>query len=208
MRLPTLSCSHLRPRNLHPLSAPTPATLTWISLSARSSCRGSPLPAAQLSPENIEHGEESPHLPQCCPLYPQQPWARSEGFPFSPSPLTVTTVLKVTGWVKGRTRSPTAAPPAQLLLPAPPAACCSPTAARTHTSCSAGGDTRVAAGTESSSCPKHRQPGEPRGPPQNQRTAPPQAPAMCPAHLLTVHGSAPSTGQGSGCKGDRVPVHY
>lgn len=102
VRLPTLSCSHLRPRNLHPLSAPTPATLTWISLSARSSCRGSPLPAAQLSPENIEHGEESPHLPQCCPLYPHQPWARSEGFPFSPSPLTVTTVLKVTeGVLKG-----------------------------------------------------------------------------------------------------------
>lgn len=122
VRLPTLSCSHLRPRNLRPLSAPTPATLTWISLSARSSCRGSPLPAAQLAPENIEHGEESPHLPQCCPLYPQQPWARSEGFPFSPSPLTVTTVLKVTGWVKGRTCSPTAAPPSTAAAPSP--TCC------------------------------------------------------------------------------------
>lgn len=113
---PILPCSHLRPRNFCPLSVPTPAALTWISFSARSSCRGSPLPAAQLCPENIEHGEGPPHLPQ---FYPQQPGAQVRGAIFpEPSHSDHSAQSHRVGEGEEALTPPPQQPPAQLLLPA------------------------------------------------------------------------------------------
>lgn len=94
-------CSHLSHQGPLPLDAPVPATLTWISFSARSSCRGSLLLTPQLPPgPEMERGVWSPCLPWFCPPPNlQQLRARSWGFTLSPSPPTVTTVLRATGVV-------------------------------------------------------------------------------------------------------------
>lgn len=83
-------------------------------------------------------------------------------------------------------------PPARLAVPALalPAASWSPTAARTHTSCSACGDTQQR-GNKQGPAPSTQQDLDvPLGPhhAENRRQPLPSPLVMCPTHLPSIHG--------------------